>query len=98
MSSYEELPPFTSEKPCPHCKELLHWSEQEQPPTVHFDTRTGIVSYVELMRFCISCGYKEMGFVWIDRQPLWIEIPENLSRIFAILGNHPKIKDKRTGK
>lgn len=74
--SNEYLPPFTSEKPCPRCKELLHWSENEQPPEVHFNTRTGFVSHVELMRFCISCGYKEVGFVNIDKQPVWTEIRE----------------------
>jgi hypothetical protein len=71
MASYENLPPFTSEHPCPRCQELLHWSEHEHPPTVHFDTRTGRVRSVTLMRFCIACGYKEIGQVSVNRDPLW---------------------------
>ncbi len=70
------LPAFTSEKPCPKCKELLHWSNSERPPEVHYDTRTGFVSYVELTRFCISCGYREVGFVNIDKAPVWTPIEE----------------------
>ncbi len=74
MSQYESLPPFTSEKPCPRCKELLHWSQNEAPPKVDFDTRTGLVHFVELMRFCISCDYREVGFVNINKQPIWTPI------------------------
>ena len=70
----EYLPPFTSEKPCPHCQELLHWSQNEMPPKVDYDTRTGFVYSVDLMRFCIVCGYKEVGFVDVDKAPVWTEI------------------------
>ena len=77
MGNRNSLPPSTSEKPCPRCSELLHWSEHEQPPKVVFDTLTGFVSYVELMRFCISCGYKEVGFVNIDKSPVWTRIEED---------------------
>ncbi len=69
----ESLPPFTSEKPCPRCKELLHWSESEHPPTVSFNTRTGKVWSVSLMRFCIRCGYKEVGTLNnINQDPIWV--------------------------
>lgn len=74
MSNRTYLPPFTSEKSCPRCKELLHWDEPASH--VHFDTRTGFVSHVDLIRFCIGCGYKEVGFVNIDQQPVWTEIRE----------------------
>jgi hypothetical protein len=72
MSQYESFPSLTSEKPCPRCKELLHWSQDEASPRVDYDTRTGFVHSVELMRFCISCGYQEVGFVYIDKQPIWM--------------------------
>ena len=74
MSNYPHLPSFTSEKPCPRCKELLHWDESASK--VHFDTRTGFVSYVDLLRYCIGCGYREVGFVNIDQQPVRTEIRE----------------------
>lgn len=67
----------TSEKPCPRCKELLHWSQNEQPPEVHFNSRTGHVSGVSLMLFCISCGYKQVGDVHIDKDPVWTELRED---------------------
>jgi hypothetical protein len=76
MATYESLPPFTSEKPCPRCKELLHWSENEHPPTVKFNTRTGRIWYVSLMRFCIACGYREIGTLNIDQDPVWTEQKE----------------------
>ncbi len=75
MSTYDHLPPFTSEKPCPRGKELLHWSDV-QPPRVHFDTRTGFVSHVEFVRFCIGCGYEEVGFVNIKKQPVWTPVQD----------------------
>ncbi len=68
----ESLPPFTSEKPCPRCGELLHWSEAS-PPKVEFDTRTGRVWTVQLTRFCIACGYREVGFVNVSQDPVWSE-------------------------
>ena len=71
MSTYDSLPPFTSEQRCPRCGELLHWSQQEHPPTVQFDTRTGHVRSVTLMRFCLACGYQEIGPVPVNRDPLW---------------------------
>ena len=80
MTTYESLPDFTSEKPCPRCQELLHWSEHEHPPTVHFETRTGRVRSVTLMRFCIACGYKEIGQVSLNRDPLWTEQQEEGDR------------------
>jgi C4-type Zn-finger protein len=67
----DNLPAFTSAKPCPRCSELLHWSENEKPPRVEYDTRTGRVLYVELMRFCISCGYREDGYLNIGKDPVW---------------------------
>ena len=73
---YQSLPPYTSEKPCPRCQELLHWSEHEQPPSVSFNTRTGQIESVSLMRYCISCGYREVGFLPIYRDPTWTEQKE----------------------
>jgi uncharacterized paraquat-inducible protein A len=70
------LPPFTSEKRCPRCHERLHWSEHEHPPTVHFNTRTGYVSGVSLMLYCICCGYKLAGYVSVQRDPVWKEEQE----------------------
>lgn len=69
----DTLPPYTSAKPCPHCRELLHWSDMH-PPEVHFDTRTGFVSHVDLERFCPACSYVEAGFVNIDKDPVWTEV------------------------
>jgi hypothetical protein len=74
MSQYESLPQITSEKPCPQCKELLYWSQEEASPTVDFNTRTGYVRSVELMRFCINCGYREVGYVNIAKDPIWTPI------------------------
>lgn len=71
MDQYESLPPIVSEKACPHCKELLYWSQHEEPPNVDFDTKTGYVRSVEIMRFCLNCGYREVGFVTIGKDPLW---------------------------
>jgi hypothetical protein len=76
MVPYDSLAPFTSAQPCPRCGELLHWSEQEHPPTAHFDTRTGRVCSVTLMRFCIACGYREIGQVSVNRDPIWREQKE----------------------
>ncbi|MBA2677543.1 MAG: hypothetical protein H0U76_03995 [Ktedonobacteraceae bacterium] len=73
---YDDLPSFTSEKPCPRCRELLHWSEREHPPTVEFNTRTGKIWRVSLMRFCISCGYREVGILAINQDPVWTEKKE----------------------
>lgn len=72
-----DLPPTTSEKPCPRCREFLHWSQNESPPRVHFNTRTGFVSMVELMRFCICCGYREVGSASVDKHPAWTEIRDD---------------------
>lgn len=77
MADYESLPEFTSEKPCPRCSELLHWSEHEQPPTVNFNHRTGRVWSVTLMRFCIACGYRETGSVQVNQDPVWTEKKES---------------------
>jgi len=74
------LPPFVSAKPCPRCHELLHWSEQEKPPHVAFDRRTGRVLYVELMRFCIACGYREEGYLNIGQDPVWKELGQTDER------------------
>jgi hypothetical protein len=74
--NYGSLPPFTSEKPCPHCYELLHWSENEKPPRVVYNTRTGYVQYVELMLFCIACGYRLDGYVNVGKDPVWTERKE----------------------
>ena len=73
---YESLPAFTSEKPCPICSELLHWSQNEQPPEVHYNTRTGHVSGVTLMLYCISCGYRLVGYVSVGKDPVWTERKE----------------------
>jgi hypothetical protein len=73
--TYESLPPFTSERPCPYCHELLHWSEYEAPPNVDFDTRTGEVLSVELARYCLNCGYRETGLVHVNKGPVWTEGP-----------------------
>ena len=40
MAIPDNLPPFTSEKPCPRCHELLHWSDVKRPE-VDFNTHTG---------------------------------------------------------
>lgn len=72
---YEHLSSFTSEKPCPHCYELLHWSGYEAPPAVNFDIRTGKVWSVELMRYCLNCGYRETGLVQVNQSPVWTEGP-----------------------
>jgi hypothetical protein len=73
----ESLPPFICEKPCPRCRELLRWSEHENPPSVAFDTRTGKVWHVMLMRFCIACRYKEKGLVNVNKEPSWVELKES---------------------
>jgi hypothetical protein len=70
MAAYESLPEFTSEKPCPRCRELLHWSDVN-PPQVGYNTRTGRVWHVILTRFCIACGYEEEGFVTVEKEPNW---------------------------
>jgi hypothetical protein len=75
VAEYERLPDFTSEKPCPRCGELLHWSNVE-PPRVKYDTRTGRVLYVVLTCFCIADGYTEVGYLNIDQHPRWIEKKE----------------------
>jgi C4-type Zn-finger protein len=79
MSTPEYLPPFTSEKPCPRCGELLHWPDihnEIEGPYVGYNTRTGKVWDVILTRFCISCGYREKGFVSINQDPVWREQKE----------------------
>ncbi len=70
------LLPFVCEKPCPCCGESLHWSQNEHPPAVEFDHLTGKVWSVSLMRFCISCGYKEIGRVNVNKDPIWQEVKE----------------------
>jgi hypothetical protein len=74
MDQYECLPQIISEKPCPNCKELLYWSQNEDPPKVDFNTRTGYVRSVELVRFCLNCGYREVGSVTIGKDPVWTSI------------------------
>jgi hypothetical protein len=76
MSSSHRLPSFTSEKPCPRCRELLHWSDIN-PPKVDYNTRTGNVWSVTLTRFCINCGYTEQGLVPVNQDPVWMEEKEN---------------------
>ena len=76
MAGYERLPDFTSEKPCPKCGELLHWSNID-PPRVKYDTRTGRVMYVVLTRFCIVDGYTEVGYLNIGQDPVWTEKKES---------------------
>lgn len=39
MPAYESLPDFTSEKPCPRCGELLHWSTVN-PPKDEYSARS----------------------------------------------------------
>jgi hypothetical protein len=75
VAEYERLPDFTSEKPCPRCGELLHWSNVE-PPRVKYDTRTGRVLNVVLTCFCIADGYTEVGYLNIDQHPRWTEKKE----------------------
>ena len=70
MVDYESLPDFTSEKPCPRCGELLHWSSVN-PPKVEYNTRTGKVWFVTLTRFCIGDGYMEQGVVNVNQDPVW---------------------------
>jgi hypothetical protein len=69
-----------SSKLCPrnHGGEQIHlrWSENEHPPQVHFDQSTGRIQSVSLMRFCISCGYKEIGFLAINQMPTFTEQKE----------------------
>ncbi len=74
MDQYKSLPQITSEKACPRCKELLYWSQNGAPPKVDFNTRTGYVHSVKLMRFCINCGYREVGYVNIAKDPVWAPI------------------------
>lgn len=71
MRNDDFLPPFTSTRPCPRCKELLHWDTGKT--AVNYDTRTGFVSHVTLFLYCIACGYRENGFVNIDKAPVWTE-------------------------
>jgi hypothetical protein len=74
MNQYETLPQIASAKHCPNCQELLYWSQNEEPPKVDFNTRTGYVHSVELMRFCLNCGYREVGSVNIGKDPVWTSI------------------------
>jgi hypothetical protein len=67
-------PQVASEKPCPRCKEVLYWSHDEASPRVDFDSRTGYVNSVELMRFCVNCGYREVGSMHIGKDPVWTPI------------------------
>jgi hypothetical protein len=76
MAELERLHDFISEKPCPRCGELLHWSSAE-PPRVKYDTRTGRVLYVVLTRFCIADGYTEVGYLNIGQDPIWTEKKES---------------------
>lgn len=71
---------FVSGKLCPKCNEqdaLLRWSYNESPPTVHFNDYTGRVSSVSLMRYCQSCGYREVGTVEVNKDPVWTEQKED---------------------
>ncbi len=65
-----------SGKRCPRCREkpLLRWSEND--PTVHFDAHTGRIQSVSLMRYCIACGFKEVGYLRIDAEPTFTEVEE----------------------
>lgn len=72
MNQSERLPPTISEKACPRCKELMYWSQHEAPPKVNFNIGTGYINSVELMLFCENCGYREVGSINIDRDPVWI--------------------------
>jgi len=69
-----------SNKLCPrhHGGEQIHlrWSENEHPPTVNFDIYTGRIQSVSLMRYCIACGYKEIGFLPINADPVFTEQKE----------------------
>jgi len=67
-----------SHKLCPHCKDQIHlrWSEHEHPPTVNFNVYTGMVQSVSLLRYCIACGYKEIGFLSIMAEPTFSEVKE----------------------
>ena len=79
MATYENLLSFTSEKPCPRCQELLHWSDVN-PPKVEYHTRTGKVWSVTLTRFCINCGYTAQGLVHVNQDPVWSEQKEEGNR------------------
>ena len=68
----ENLPTLISSEPCPCCLMYLHWSASEQPPQVAYDPSSGLVLYVELVRYCISCGYQQAGYLKIDKEPTWI--------------------------
>jgi hypothetical protein len=69
-----------SGKHCPRCtgpdRPLLRWSENEHPPAVNFNSYTGHISSVSLMRYCIVCGYREVGFLCVDADPVWTEQKE----------------------
>jgi hypothetical protein len=68
-----------SEKACPKCTGeviRLRWSQNEKPPEVVFDTFTGKIQRVEIMRYCIVCGYKEVGVLVINQMPTFSEIKE----------------------
>jgi hypothetical protein len=49
-----------------------------RPPQIHFDGNTGFVSHVEFERWCL-CGYRETGFVNVDKDPVWTEIVDETS-------------------
>lgn len=70
-----------SAKRCPCCTgsdiPLLRWSENEHPPTVNFSPPTGYIISVSLMRYCIVCGYREIGYLPINADPVFIEQKED---------------------
>lgn len=65
---------------CPRCtgpdRPVLRWSDYEHPPTVDFNTASGWVYSVSLMRYCIGCGYREVGFVRVDAMPVFTQQKE----------------------
>jgi hypothetical protein len=69
-----------SDKLCPRCtgpdRPHLRWSEHEHPPTVNFSTWDGRIQSVSIMRYCIACGYREVGFLRVDAMPTFREVKE----------------------
>jgi len=65
--------PVLSDTRCPRCQEhpYLHWAKQAA--SVAFDFHSAKVWSVKLRRFCIVCGYTEVGEVEVNRQPVWSE-------------------------
>ncbi len=36
------------------------------------------------MRFCISCGYREIGFLNVNQDPVWTEKKEERQSLYNI--------------